>query len=234
YFLERGMLIYFLTYMRQKNGRFICVQILQTLNILFENIRNETSLYYLLSNNHVNNIIIHKFDFSDEEITAYYISFLKTLSLKLNKHSINFFYNEKNNDFPLYVEAIKFFNHPETMVRIAVRTLTLNVYKVPDATMHRFILDCTATEYFSNLVWFIRNHVLDFDNLIRNNRDINNRGQLISSLEEYLDHIHYLQDIFLLNVDSLNNVLKDQLMNRLLIPVYIFSLIKRDKFSRVK
>ncbi|CAF4104314.1 unnamed protein product, partial [Rotaria sp. Silwood1] len=129
YFLERGMLIYFLTYMRQKNGRFICVQILQTLNILFENIRNETSLYYLLSNNHVNNIIIHKFDFSDEEITAYYISFLKTLSLKLNKHSINFFYNEKNNDFPLYVEAIKFFNHPETMVRIAVRTLTLNVYK---------------------------------------------------------------------------------------------------------
>jgi protein CLEC16A len=30
--------------MRQKHGRFICVQILQTLNILFENIRHETSL----------------------------------------------------------------------------------------------------------------------------------------------------------------------------------------------
>jgi hypothetical protein len=30
--------------MKQKNGRSICVQILQTLNILFENIRNETSL----------------------------------------------------------------------------------------------------------------------------------------------------------------------------------------------
>jgi hypothetical protein len=52
------------------------------------------SVDYLLSNNHVNNIIVHKFDFSDEEITAYYISFLKTLSLKLNTHSINFFYNE--------------------------------------------------------------------------------------------------------------------------------------------
>ena len=32
-------------------------------------------------------------------------------------------------DFPLYTEAIKFFNHHESMVRIAVRTLTLNVYK---------------------------------------------------------------------------------------------------------
>lgn len=51
-------------------------------------------LDYLLSNNHVNSIIVHKFDFSDEEVMAYYISFLKTLSLKLNGHTIHFFYNE--------------------------------------------------------------------------------------------------------------------------------------------
>jgi len=49
---------------------------------------------YLLSNNYVNSIIVHKFDFSDEEIMAYYISFLKTLSLKLNNHTVHFFYNE--------------------------------------------------------------------------------------------------------------------------------------------
>jgi hypothetical protein len=30
--------------MRQKYGRYISVQVLQTLNILFENIRHETSL----------------------------------------------------------------------------------------------------------------------------------------------------------------------------------------------
>lgn len=84
---------------------------------------------YLLSNNHVNSIIILKLDFSDEEVLAYYISFLKTLSFKLNKHTIHFFYNEHLRDFPLYTEAIKFFNHSESMVRIAVRTLTLNVYK---------------------------------------------------------------------------------------------------------
>ena len=57
---------------------------------------NFLSLDYLLSNNHVNSIIVHKFDFSDEEVMAYYISFLKTLSLKLNAHTIHFFYNEVN------------------------------------------------------------------------------------------------------------------------------------------
>ena len=41
-----------------------------------------------------------------------------------------FFTCQNTNDFPLYTEAIKFFNHSESMVRIAVRTLTLNVYKV--------------------------------------------------------------------------------------------------------
>ena len=111
------MITFFLHYMKQKYGRYICVQLLQTLNILFENIRNETSLCnwilkviitkknhqfksffsfvdFLLSNNHINNIILNKFDFSDEEVMAYYISFLKTLSLKLNSHSIHFFFNE--------------------------------------------------------------------------------------------------------------------------------------------
>jgi len=38
------MLVFFLRFMRQKNGRQICVQLLQTLNILFENISNETSV----------------------------------------------------------------------------------------------------------------------------------------------------------------------------------------------
>lgn len=49
---------------------------------------------YLLSNNHINSLIVMKLDYSDEEVLAYYISFLKTLSFKLNKHTIHFFYNE--------------------------------------------------------------------------------------------------------------------------------------------
>ncbi len=38
------MLSFFLKIMNQKCGSYVCVQLLQTLNILFENIRNETSI----------------------------------------------------------------------------------------------------------------------------------------------------------------------------------------------
>jgi protein CLEC16A len=67
----------------------------------------------------------------------------------------------------LYTEAIKFFNNSESMVRIAVRTLTLNVYKVDDKSMLQFIRDKTAAPYFSNLVWFIGNHVLEIDAAVK-------------------------------------------------------------------
>lgn len=231
FFLEKNMLSFFLRYLQQRCGRYICVQLLQTLNILFENIRNETSLYYLLSNNHINSIIVHKFDFSDEEVMAYYISFLKTLSLKLNKHTIHFFYNEHTNDFALYTEAIKFFNHSEGMVRIAVRTITLNVFKVDDKAMLRYIRDRTAAPYFSNLVWFIGNHILDLDLCVRHDMDHRSRDRLSDLVAEHLDHLHYLNDILTIGLDTLNLVLIHHLLNNLFIPLYVYSLTKRKKFD---
>ncbi|XP_013118308.1 protein CLEC16A homolog [Stomoxys calcitrans] len=226
FFLEKNMLSYFLQIMRQKSGgsSFVCVQLLQTLNILFENIRNEMCVYYLLSNNHVNSIIVHKFDFSDEDVMGYYILFLKTLSLKLNSHTIHFFYNEHTNDFPLYTEAIKFFNHPESMVRIAVRTISLNVYKVQNASMLRFIRDKTAAPYFSNLVWFIGKHILELDNCVRTDIDHQSNQKLSNLVAEHLDHLHYLNDILLLEINDLNAVLTEHLLHKLFVPLYIFSL----------
>ncbi|KOX71482.1 Protein CLEC16A [Melipona quadrifasciata] len=230
FFLEKNMLSFFLRIMKQKCGSYVCVQLLQTLNILFENIRNETSLYYLLSNNHVNSIIVHKFDFSDEEVMAYYISFLKTLSLKLNAHTIHFFYNEHTNDFPLYTEAIKFFNHSEGMVRIAVRTLTLNVYRVEDASMLAFIRDRTAAPYFSNLVWFIGNHIIELDTCVRNDADHQSQNRLSDLVAEHLDHLHYLNDILCLNISDLNKVLSEHLLHKLLVPLYVYSLMRHKNF----
>ncbi|XP_070617586.1 protein CLEC16A isoform X2 [Erythrolamprus reginae] len=229
FFLEKNMFVFFLNILRQKSGRYVCVQLLQTLNILFENISHETSLYYLLSNNYVNSIIVHKFDFSDEEIMAYYISFLKTLSLKLNSHTVHFFYNEHTNDFALYTEAIKFFNHPESMVRIAVRTITLNVYKVDNQPMLHYIRDKTAVPYFSNLVWFIGSHVIELDNCVQTDEEHRNRGKLSDLVAEHLDHLHYLNDILIINCEFLNEVLTDHLLNSLFLPLYVYSLVNQEK-----
>ncbi|CAH8671947.1 unnamed protein product [Schistosoma rodhaini] len=196
FFLEKNILEYFLQYMKQDLSRRICVQLLQTLNILFENITNQTAIYYLLSNNHTNAIITHRFDFADEEVMAYYISFLKILSFRLNVNTISFFYIESRREFDLYVEAIKLFAHPEGMVRIAVRTITLNVHK--------------------------GNTILDID-------CHKCQTKLKDLVAEHIDHLHYIDDLLSLGIEGLNEVLCDQLLRRLFIPLHIYSLFKQYK-----
>jgi Uncharacterised conserved protein len=164
-------------------------------------------MFFLFSNNHLNEIISLNFDLRDEEVLAHFVTLLKATSFKLNKDSIQFFFQLDASGrcarlagyawcawhcrqlqapqpppcsrrftgvpfgrgpllvapravsvpaaalwvpallachleapyltdrdtilalcrphFPLYTEAIKLFNHPEGMVRAAVRTLCL-------------------------------------------------------------------------------------------------------------
>lgn len=74
---------------------------------------------------------------------AYYISFLKTLSFKLNPATIHFFFNETTEEFPLLVEVLKLYNWNESMVRIAVRNILLNIVRVQDDSMIIFAIKHT-------------------------------------------------------------------------------------------
>ena len=226
YFLEKNMHSFFLDILNQSEGASLSVQILQTLNILFENTHKETSIYFLMSNDHITSIVSYPFDFKNEENLAYYISFLKTLSMKLNSHTIHLFYNEVKHlsNFPLYTEAIKFFDNPESMVRIAVRTLTLNVFRVDNKEMLSFICKKTATSYFSNFVYFVGNHALQFDKFLQKDASHLTLSKLESLTEAHLDEILYVQDIIFLNVSLLSEMLRSFILNNLIIPLYLRSL----------
>ena len=76
FFMEKNVFAVLLRVMEQKDT-LVHVQLLQSLSILLENVATRSSLYYLLSCDRVNAVITHHFDFSDEELMAYYVSFLK-------------------------------------------------------------------------------------------------------------------------------------------------------------
>jgi protein CLEC16A len=58
---------------------------------------------------------------------------------------------------------------------------------------------------------------------IFSHRSLNRLKDLVA---EHLDHLHYLNDILGLEIDALNAVLTDHLLNRLFIPLYIYSIGK--------
>ncbi|KAF9092438.1 Protein CL16A [Mortierella sp. AD031] len=223
HFFEQNVHWTFLKILQSKDDGSLIVQVLQTLNIMFENVRSRQSLYFLLSNNYVNQVIGLRYDFSNDEILAYYIYLLRTLSFKLSKDTIYFFFNEHLDDFPLYSEAIKFFNHEESMIRIAVRVITLNVYSVNDRQMQDFILDRTTTTYFSNLVWFIGNYGTTVNDMLLHPGE-GEFSRMNYYLAEHMDCFYYVNDIIELDVPKINKILISHLLNRLLRPMYLDSL----------
>ena len=50
------------------------------------------------------------------------------------------------------------------------------------------------------------------------------KNRLADLVAEHLDHLHYLNDILCLDIADLNQVLTDHLLNKLLVPLYVFSL----------
>lgn len=57
----------------------------------------------------------------------------------------------------------------------------------------------------------------------------NSRGRLADLVAEHLDHLHYLNDILRLDITALNVVLADHLLNRLLVPLLVYSLNPRQE-----
>lgn len=229
FFLERQMLLHFLKIMEQGNTP-LNVQLLQTLNILFENIRHETSLYFLLSNNHVNSIISHKFDLQNDEIMAYYISFLKTLSFKLNPATIHFFFNETTEEFPLLIEVLKLYNWNESMVRIAVRNILLNIVRVDDDSMIIFVIK-HIKDYLSELIDSLVALSIEMDTFVRSAENVMaNRERLRGKVDDLIDLIHYIGE--LLEVEAVAETLSIFVTTRYLSPLLLSSISpRRDNHS---
>lgn len=59
-------------------------------------------IVYIFGHPFLNELISYNFDFTqDDEMVDYYVSFLKSLTLKLNEETVNFFFNDKFKTFPL-------------------------------------------------------------------------------------------------------------------------------------
>ena len=100
--------------LRISNLSRVLLQLLQTMGIMVQNLRDEHSVHYILSSEHINFFITYPFDFRIDEMLSYYISFLRAISGKLNKDTISLLAKTEDDEvtsFPLYVEALKFAFH---------------------------------------------------------------------------------------------------------------------------
>eukprot|EP00250_Pteridium_aquilinum_P000284 c10318_g1_i1 orf=684-2747(+) len=131
-------------------------------------------------------------------------------------------------DFPLYAEAIKFARHEESMVRIAVRTLTLHIYNIDDKAIRTFIMSPGLVGYFLDLVTSLRQQtfgLVDFVTEAYKNPDsLQIMGKLEEAIAETGDLLYYCNDIINAGITELSRLMTQHILDLLVIPVLIPSL----------
>jgi protein CLEC16A len=245
FFCEKNMMALFLEIMGPPGTcpSAVHIQILQTLSILISCVRNETSLYYLLSNNYINDIIIYQHDFiSDESLCAQFASFMKSLSLKLNVHTVQFFFIEETGAFPILARAVELLTIADPMIRIASQSTILNVYRVEDARARTYALqDEVMSIMFAQTVNFMENQYNNIFKICKQYYRACNagndeasgeadkvrlEGKLDDTLSSMEDWFYYLQDLLDLDVPILRRALVHQLIHDFLLPVLLAPLLK--------
>jgi protein CLEC16A len=144
----------------------VIMQIIQCFSMLLFNINKPTNIYYLLSTNVINETVLWKFDFENDEVVEYYISFLKSLALKITTNPIEFFFNAKYSTFPLLAQAIRFYNHKECMVRTSVRNITLTIFKMKNPIIESYIVKFPFLTYYVHLACHLKDLWIKLDQTI--------------------------------------------------------------------
>lgn len=236
YFLTNNVLAHFAQILQQRANRRggVAQQVLQTLSILLQNVRTQQTVYYLFSNNHINDIVGMAFDFEDDEVLGYYINLLKTISLRLNEATVQFFFQAGGPgtpaSLPLYSEAVKFINHRDGMVRAAVKTLTLNVYAIPLPALHAYLTAPPAAGYLDSLATYLAEQCGELDRRLAAAEAASPAaaGALAACLAEIEDMLSYCNDILATGVEPLSALLLDRLWSVLVGPVLFWPLIQDD------
>ena len=207
----------------------INLEIINTFSFLMINIKSNTYLYYFFSNNLLNKIINKDYSKYDQEFLSYYVNFLKTLSLRLDDVSVQLFYIEKANNFPIIENATKLFNHKDSMVRNVVRNIVLNILKINYPKIQDHFTQLPSISYLANIACHLRDICLQINEEVSKNQT----SDLQYLYDDLIDEASYIDDILNLNLPKINYIVINCLFYYLIMPIICGAISeKTQKMSK--
>ncbi|KAL5582360.1 hypothetical protein UlMin_014802 [Ulmus minor] len=76
-FMEYQVLVEFVRILKISRNSRIEAPLLQYVSIMIQNMTSEYAIYYCFSNDYMNNIIAHPYEFDRGDLAQYYVSFLR-------------------------------------------------------------------------------------------------------------------------------------------------------------
>ncbi|KAF3442728.1 hypothetical protein FNV43_RR16645 [Rhamnella rubrinervis] len=238
-FMEYQVLAEFVRVLKISRNSRIEAHLLQYLSIMIQNMDSENAIYYCFSNNYINNIIAHEYEFDGGDLAPYFVSFLRAVSSKLSRDTLCLLVKVHGDavvSFPLYNEAIKFACHGEKMLQTAVRALTLSIYNVCDDMVYQYISTPPVSGYFSDLVLSLREQCLHLDALIFATEETctqQKEKELLLETDRIIDDLYYFKDIINVGESRLSRLVTENLFSLLAFPLLQFRQSDGSKFSTI-
>ena len=214
----------------------ILLQIIKSMSALLLTITNNESLFYIFSNNFINNIITNDdIQDSNEDFLSFYVNFLKSLSLKIDAKTIQLFFQKEKNSFPLLENALKLYNHDDSMIKNVVRNIFLKFVGLSKEyqPLKDYLLSLPILKYYCFLACRLTdmtkemNHLAGYNNLYNYNVSsdfVFNYDKLKGLHDDLIDEILYLNDILSINDPQISFALLNSLLYYYICPLLLGSL----------
>lgn len=158
--------------------------------MLLTNISRQPSINYLLSHPSLASLQLTKFGNMGNEVADYYINFLKVLSRKITANNLQVFFNKRYASFPILSQTVRFFNHPENLVRTTSRNILLTIAKLKDKRIDDFMSGFPFVCYYIHECNFLKEYWAIVDTILHsegdNKYELDHLDTLIQDHEEIL------------------------------------------------
>ena len=229
----------------------ILLQIIKSMSTLILSLTNQASLYYIFSNNFINDIITNDDIFLQEsnvDFLSFYINFLKSLSMKIDSTTIQLFFQKEKGSFPLLENAIKFYNSEDPMVKTVIRNIFLKFAKLSQEylPLKEYYISLPMLKYFCFISCRLTdmtiqlNYIAGYNNLYKNKfSNGNNNKEFIymydnfkSLHDDLIDEILYYQDILSINDEKIITAAINSLLYYYICPLLLGSIFNYKYFFK--
>ena len=238
-FYELGLLNILNSLLNKGNSQ-ISFCILECIYILLTNIQKTGLIFYLYSSKFQTFIpgeylnIIDKIISIDarkkDEFLTYQVNFIKSLTLKLNKDCIDFFFDKNKNQFPILNKAFSLYNNKDAMIRSAVKNIVLTILKINDEHLRRFMTAFPNNIYYPNIIFQLRNLIMKlclinfFEESKKNSIDL-----FRDQHDNLIDHMYYIADLLLIGIESVNFIIINCILNEIILPLLKTIISKKEE-----
>ena len=236
YFCKLNFLDIFNTFLEKRIER-ITFSILAMISFLTVNIQNKELLDYIYDKKYPTRIpgqqmnIIDKLISLDakknEEYLTYQINFIKSLTLKINIKSLNYFYDSNINQFPILTKSLSLYNYNDPLIRNVVKNIFLAIIKIEHPNLREFLISFPINLYYPNVIFQLKNTIMKLC-LIDLGEDGGSKsfGKLQKEHDFIVDAIFYISDLLSLNIEKINFILINCLINEIILPL-IFVIVNQ-------